>query len=75
MKHMVTPIQMAVERKRLEIVQVILDHHKCDRSMLLSLDGSLKSLLWSDEDQEVKKFVIEHPKMKSIKNFVEEYLK
>ena len=75
MKHMVTPIQMAVGRKRLEIVKVILDHHKCDRSMLLSLDGSLKSGFLSDEDQEVKKFVIEHPKMKSIKNFVEEYLK
>ena len=73
MKHLVTPIQMAVKWNKLEIVKVILDHPKCDRSMLLSLDGSLIF-----GDKEVRKIVIEHPKMKSIRDFVksvERYLK
>eukprot|EP00093_Oithona_nana_P004684 04684.XXX_250427_251590_1 [CDS] Oithona nana genome sequencing. len=73
MKHMRSPIQQAVEWKRLEIVKVILDHPKCDRSMLLSLDGSLIF-----GGKEVRKIVIEHPKMKSIRDFVksvERYLK
>ena len=50
-----TPIQQAVEMNRLEIVKMILDHPKCDSSMLVSLDL----------DNEAKKIVIEHPKMKS----------
>ena len=71
MKHLVTPIQMAVKWNNLEIVKVILDHPKCDRSMLLSLEGSISGY----GGEEVRKFVIEHPKMKSIKDFVEKYLR
>ena len=55
MKDMKTPIQQAVEMNRLEIVKMILDHPKCDSSMLVSLDL----------DNEAKKIVIEHLKMKS----------
>ena len=62
---MKTPIQQAVEMNRLEIVKMILDHPKCDSSMLLSLDTSLEYA-----DKEVKKIVIEHPKMQRLKSLI-----